>query len=159
MIKLITLLLRVTALVGVVAALPSIARIAEQAKSMNSENLTAMLTEGGEKAGALDLAGGKGVGGQASSLASLSKLMGLVGGGDSFLFPAAKPKSKPAPSLPSTFIHYIGPDQQSGRSDGTEIMQLPPGANATIVDGRLQIYYPAKPQSQTQTWGQSAFSQ
>ena len=56
--------------------------------------------------------------------------------------------SKPAaatPPKPSTLIRYVGSDGKQGDSTGSTVMELPPGGNAIVIDGRLQIYRPTAP--------------
>jgi hypothetical protein len=133
MLRVVTATSRVAALVGVLAALPGIARVAQLSKSATHAKDGSLLLD--DRAEVLELLGGEGLDSQGLNLATvLPRLMGLNGA--SVKTTLAKPK----PSRPMTVIHYRG---VSADAEDTDVRQLPPGANATIIDGRLQIYYPS----------------
>ena len=73
---------------------------------------------------------------------SIPGLLGLLSG-----VSAGPSEPAPTPPQPTTVIYRTDPDGNRGKAD-TAVMQLPPGASATFVDGRLQVYYPSgKPQT------------
>jgi hypothetical protein len=140
MLKLVSTMARVTAAVGVLAVLPRIATI--QRNVLERANAAAAHGEGDNSplhssSDALGL-----LNGQTPSLPGLDwmgPITGLMGlpSGDS----AGPSQPKSAPAQPAMVIYRTGPDASRGKPAGIAVMRLPPGANATFVDGRLQLYY------------------
>ena len=143
MAKLISLMVRLTIIAGVLASLQStIVRRLAQRKAANSRNATAFDDKGkplsDEKSGTLGPAS-DGLGLPGFDLTStFLKLLPLPGG------QPGSSKSAPPPK-PSTLIRYVGADGKKGDSAGSAVMELPPGAKAIVIDGRLQIYRPSGP--------------
>jgi hypothetical protein len=46
------------------------------------------------------------------------------------------------PDGPMTVIRYLSEEENRSESGGTEVFELPPGAQVTFVDGRMQVFYP-----------------
>ena len=145
--KLFSVMARLAAVASLLLALPGLARVA-QLRTMLNRSDAAAEQEGGENlsldknAKLPDFLGGEGLDLQGFNLAkSLPQMMGLISGNPA-VASKSKLKPKPKPTGPSTLIRYVGPEESSGKSPGTVVRQLPPGANAAIVDGRLQIYDP-----------------
>ena len=149
MAKLISLMVRLTVIAGVLVSLQSVAarRLAQARKAADRAGAAASDNKGNplpnENSGALGLAGG-GLGLPGFDLAStFLKLMPLPAGQTGASKPAAPPQ-------PSTLIRYVGPDGKGGDSADTAVMELPPGAKAIVIDGRLQIYRPSGPPKEPQ---------
>jgi hypothetical protein len=64
----------------------------------------------------------------------------LLAGGTSTV--EETPQKPNSPKGPVTVINYMGEKNGKKKTWGTQVMKLPPGAEATFVDGRLQIFYP-----------------
>jgi hypothetical protein len=148
MFKIFSATARLTAVLSLVLALPGFARVAQMGTTIN--RMGSALEKGGaanllldQKGGLPGLAEGKGLDMPGLGIAAaLPKMVELMGGAAADPNPpVAKPKPA-APSGPTTLIHYVGRDETQGKSEGTVITQLPPGAKTMVVDGRLQIYYP-----------------
>jgi hypothetical protein len=144
MAKLISLMVRLTIIAGVLASLQStvVRRLAQARKAASSANATAYDDKGNplsdEKSGTLEPAG-DGLGLPGFDLTStILKMMPLPAG-------QAGPSKPAAPPKPSTLIRYVGADGKKGDSAGSAVTELPPGAKAIMIDGRLQIYRPSGP--------------
>jgi hypothetical protein len=139
MLKLIFRVVRWTAILGLLVAVPKIISI--QRSALDFVNVIAA-----QGKGATSLLGGQAPSLQgASPTASVSKLMQLMSGqsagtssasGDS-----AASDAETVPAGPTTVIYHPQPDAKRGKSGDTAVMELPPDASAIFVDGRLQIYY------------------
>jgi prepilin-type processing-associated H-X9-DG protein len=118
MFKAMSLATRMTAIIGLMAALPSLMNMQQKLKE-----------QGGDPNAILGMLNGSGANSNAGSLQNLMELLtGQTAGG--------APKQAPAPPpKPMVAITY-----DSDR--GTSAEEVPPGANATFVDGHLQVYYP-----------------
>ena len=136
MLKLISTMARLTALVGTLAALPGM--VAMQRKAMEQAGAAAAHGEDVSSLLGKSFANGQAPDSQGLNLPTsipgvLSLLTGVSAG------PSAP---APTPAQPATVIYRTGPDGNRGKAD-TAVMKLPPGASATFVDGRLQVYYPS----------------
>lgn len=90
---------------------------------------------------------GKGINLQGlNSLTAIPKLIGLLnaGGGVPDLAPPEQSAEPERPAGPMTVIRYSeAVNAKRGKKASPSVTALPPGASATIVDGRLQIFYPS----------------
>jgi hypothetical protein len=140
MLKMIFTMTRMTAVVGLMAALPSIAAL--QRNTMTRAAAAAAHAESGDplldqSAATLGLADGQARDPQEPNLlTSIPGVLGLLSGTS-----AGASQPKPTPEQPTTVIYRTAPKGNRGKG-GTAVMDLPPGASATFVDGRLQVYYP-----------------
>jgi len=137
MAKLIYWMVRLTVIAGVLASLQSIAvrRLAQARKAADRPGAATCDDKrnrlSGENGGALGTPG--------FDLAStFLKLMPLPAG-------QTGASRSATPQQPSTLIRYVGRDGKGDGSSDTTVMELPPGAKALVIDGRLQIYRPSSP--------------
>ena len=80
--------------------------------------------------------------------ASALNVESLLAGGTPVSSENAQPEKPAAPAGPMTAICNVGEKKNQPKSADTQVKMLPPGAQATFVDGRLQIFYPhGKPKS------------
>jgi hypothetical protein len=147
MTKLISLMVRLTIIAGVLASLQSAVarRLAQARKAASSAGAAAHDDKGNlladQNGGTLGPAGDE-LGLPGFDLTStILKMMPLPAGQAG----PSKPAVSPPPQQPSTLIRYAGSDGKKGDSTGTTVMELPPGGNAIVIDGRLQIYRPSAP--------------
>jgi hypothetical protein len=142
MFKLLSLAARLIALAGVLVSVQSVAKhVTQQQKALGS--LTAAAAQGKSglslfsgDAGPLVGTAGDGLDLQGFNVATaLPKLMSLM-----TQDPASPSQAHVAPQS-MTVIRYNGPKKSGEKSKDTSVSQLPPGANAAVVDGRWQIYY------------------
>ena len=132
MLKLISWMVRLTVIAGVLASLQSVAgrRLAKARKAAECGGRDPLP---GENGGIPGLPGG-GLGLPGFDLASSVLKLLPPPAGPTGQSPTTAPK-------PGALIRYVGADK--GHSAPTAVMELPPGAKAIVVDGRLQIYRPA----------------
>ena len=139
--RLVSLMTRVTALIGLMAALPGLTHVAQVGNHATRAGAAATSADSGNPLLGDSLAAltGGGFDLHSLNLSSASNLFDLLDGdGGSSL----KSKSKRTPSQPSTFIHYVAADKKHGGYGRSDVVQLPPGANVAVVDGQVQLYYP-----------------
>jgi hypothetical protein len=157
MLKLIFRMMQLTAFLGLLAALPKI--ISVQRNALEFVNAIAAQGNGASQLLGNPLPGGKSnplLAGkslqsqgatQTGSMSTLMQLLGQRSGNPAGATGESSPSEpKAVPLGPSTVIYQTKPDASRGKSAKTAVMELPPGASAIFVDGRLQIYHPsAKP--------------
>jgi hypothetical protein len=140
-----SMMAQMAALVGLLTTMPSVIRTAHQGNKMLRDNLHAAQGVMNEKsinqgANKIGLNIGQDLAMQSPSMAMLPKLMSLIGGGSEA--ESSTVQAKPEPPKCMTAICYNDPDENEDQSGHSQMTKIPAGANAMIVDGKLQIYYP-----------------
>jgi hypothetical protein len=142
MLKMIVWGTRIFALLSFLAAVPIMMRVAQLGKTLARANSTmAQMQKGdlaaGENEDAASIPGLDGLTGQGSEVGILQKVLGI----SKEEVPATK-VAEEEPQKPSTVIRYNESEEGSGKKSPTSVLELPPGACAIVIDGKLQIYYP-----------------
>jgi hypothetical protein len=124
---------RLTAAAGVLMSLPGIAKLGgiDQAKLLGTDNSNASANASGNVLKLLTGAGGGAV--------NMNGIASLLTGVNGEMEPAAKPS---VPKHPAMLIRCTT-SNEDGESATTNVEQLPPGAQAMVVDGRIQVFYPS----------------
>jgi hypothetical protein len=122
---------QLTALAGVLASLPGIAKMG----TANNQETGVNSATTAQAAHVLGLLSGKGgdlnMGNAAALLSGMSDTQ------------STEKAASPVPKRPMTLIRAAIEDAESNELASSSVEELPPDANAIAVDGRLQVYYPA----------------
>jgi hypothetical protein len=156
MFKLISITIRLILIAAVLASVQKAAMPFRSPNGKGCSDSTTARTKGRigmstasstESAGLLGLLSGKGIDLQGiGPMAALPKLMNLMYGHGAQMpeLAASEKAAEPErPSGPTTVIRYNDVDSSLAKKPSASVTTLPPGASATIVDGRLQVFYPA----------------
>lgn len=144
MFKLISIMIRLAMLAAVLVSMQKATMCLQPLKtnvqSMAGEKSGMMARE---NIGATCLLSGRGIDLQGfSTLTAVPKLMNMLNGEHA----SASESAATQPARPSghmTIIRYSETDAKRNKKDGATVTKLPSDANATMVDGRLQVFYPA----------------
>jgi hypothetical protein len=151
MFKLISITIRLVILAAVLATVQKAILPMQRGKNNGISEITALLANGAktssktstESPGILGLLSGKGIDPKnCSTLTAVPQLMKLIQGerGEALESTTTQP---PRTTGRVTIIRYREADAKRTQKAGATVTKLPPEANATVVDGRVQIFYPA----------------